>query len=308
MSHSASNRIAVSPRFELFFALAAVLDAALPMPADASAARWLVHARRKLDPGFRRRLGDLASPAIWHRLAILPGVAALDGETQGVIDALADLPPLAFAELTDDSEALQSAAIDTLRRFDRLAFAAFWRSAAPRFTAAAQIRSLDRDADAQADETIYFSSIFVPPDYAAMFASPTGSRIAVRFLDAAERADLAARTLTAEFPATRPQPRAAADPALIFRALGDATRYAIARLIAQDVLTGADLARRLGVSGPTLTHHIRQLREAGLVQEERRGNRILLRLDRRTIDALSAAAAADLFAGQPVAIRRSRKG
>lgn len=291
------SRTVVSPRFELFFALAAVLDPAAPTPPDGFVARWLAQARRKLDPGFRRHL-ELAPPVIWRRLSILPGAAALEGGTHEVIDALAGLPADAFANLAADPPALQSAAIDMLRRFDRLAFAAFWRGAAPGFTAIAQSLSPDRAVEPEADETIYFPSMFASTGHTAMLGSATGHKIAVRFLSAAERPDL---------PAPPPQMRAVADPAAIFRALGDATRYAIARLIAQEALSSAELARRLGVSGPTLTHHLRQLRDARLVQEERRGNSILLRLDRRTIDAISQMAAAELFGAQPVAIRRSRR-
>jgi DNA-binding transcriptional ArsR family regulator len=97
------------------------------------------------------------------------------------------------------------------------------------------------------------------------------------------------------------------DPEAVFRALGDATRYVIARLIAREPLTGAELARRLGVSGPTLTHHLKELRRARLVIEARRGNSILLSLDRSAIATFSAAALDSLFAAAPVAIRRSRR-
>ena len=294
-------RIAVSPRFELFFALAAVLGADLPTPPDDLAARWLVQARRKLEPGFRRRLGELAAPAIWHRLSLLPAAAALDGETRDVIDALADLAPDAFTGLAGDPQALQSAATDTLRRFDRLAFAAFWRSAAPRFTALAQSRWPDRAAELESDATICFPSMFAPAGHTAMLVSPAGDEIVARFLSAAEHFDLPVRAATA------PRPRAVADPAAIFRALGDTTRYAIARLIAREALTSADLARRLGVSGPTLTHHLKALRQARLVIEERRGNSILLRLDRRVIETLAAASLAAFYGSdRAVPIRRSR--
>jgi DNA-binding transcriptional ArsR family regulator len=80
------------------------------------------------------------------------------------------------------------------------------------------------------------------------------------------------------------------DVAPVFRALGDATRYAIAVLLARDPLTGAELARRLNVTTPTITHHLQQLRQAGLLTEERRGNSVVSRLDRDAVAAISEGA------------------
>jgi len=94
----------------------------------------------------------------------------------------------------------------------------------------------------------------------------------------------------------------------VFQVLGDATRFAIASLIAREAMTSAALARRLGVATPTLTHHLHQLRAAGLVLEERRGTSILLSLDRRGIAGLSDAAMLHFFgAGPQGVLRRSRR-
>lgn len=299
-------RLLVSPRFELFLALAEILRP------GAEDALWISQARRKLDQATRRRMGDLAlTPTIWRALAAVPETAALDGDTDAVIAALGDLPIEDFARrcrgalprdalpdcrrdpavdrlaarLDTDPAGLQQAATDALRRFDRLVFAAFWRRAQPDLEQAVLKGVVSPVAGVEA---IVFPSLF-------------GEQ---RF----QFGEILVLTVPAER-LTQPQLSAGSgqDPALVFRALGDATRYAIARLIAREVLTGAELARRLGVSGPTLTHHLKQLRQAHLVIEERRGNSILLRLDRRAIDALSTIAAADLFGGQPVAIRRSRR-
>jgi DNA-binding transcriptional ArsR family regulator len=297
-------RIIVSPRFELFFALAAVLDPAFPNPSDEATARWLTQARRKLDQGFRRRLGALAVPAIWRQLAWLPGAAALDGDTGAAIDAVAQLGSTAFAALTEDAERFQAAAVDVLRRFDRLAFAAFWRMAEPGFIAVAQTTRTAHEDRKEAGETICFPSAFAPEGYGATFESPKGRKTALRFFSVQDPQHAIRRGAPA-VPARAP---ATADPATVFHALGDATRYAIAGLLAREALTSAELARRLGVSPPTLAHHLRALRQARLVIEERRGNSILLRLDRRTLEGLSAAVVAALCdRAQPVAIRRSRR-
>lgn len=59
----------------------------------------------------------------------------------------------------------------------------------------------------------------------------------------------------------------------IFKALGDSTRLGIFRLIAaQDAeLCVCDITSRFDVSQPTISHHLRVLRDAGLVTVARRG-------------------------------------
>lgn len=293
----------VSPRFELFLALAEVLGP------GAEGALWLNQARRKLDQATRRRMGDLAlSSDIWLALAGVPGTAALDGDTDAVTAALADLPADDFARrcraaladrrpdaalerliarLDSDPAGLQQAVIDALRRFDRLVFAALWRRVQP---------DLEQAACHAANAVVAGVDAIVLPSLFGEHRFQFGSTLVLT---------VPMDRLTAQRPHAAPSTDH--DAELVFRALGDATRYAIARLIAHEALTGADLARRLGVSGPTLTHHLKQLRRARLVTEERRGNSIVLRLDRSVIERLSATALESLFSGEPVAIRRSRR-
>ena len=58
-----------------------------------------------------------------------------------------------------------------------------------------------------------------------------------------------------------------------FRALGDPTRLEIFRLLAaQDApVCACDVVDRHGLSQPTISHHLRILREAGLVTVSKRG-------------------------------------
>jgi ArsR family transcriptional regulator len=58
-----------------------------------------------------------------------------------------------------------------------------------------------------------------------------------------------------------------------FRALGDPTRLEIFRLLtAQDApVCACDVVDRFGLSQPTISHHLRILREAGLVTVSKRG-------------------------------------
>ena len=50
------------------------------------------------------------------------------------------------------------------------------------------------------------------------------------------------------------------------KALSDPTRLRILHYLAQEPLTPAHLARRLRLRAPTVTHHLKTLRLAGLVQ------------------------------------------
>ena len=59
----------------------------------------------------------------------------------------------------------------------------------------------------------------------------------------------------------------------VFRALGDPTRLDVYRLIAAqpNPLCVCDIVARFDVSQPTISHHLKILREAGLVTVSRRG-------------------------------------
>lgn len=64
----------------------------------------------------------------------------------------------------------------------------------------------------------------------------------------------------------------AAAIAPMFKALGDPVRLRLMSMIAAtDEACVCDLADAFEVSGPTISHHLRVLREAGLVDNERRG-------------------------------------
>jgi DNA-binding transcriptional ArsR family regulator len=85
------------------------------------------------------------------------------------------------------------------------------------------------------------------------------------------------------------------EPAAVFRALGDTTRYAIASILARTPTSTAELARRLRVSKPTITHHIQTLRAAGLIDKVAEGGSVKLSLNPEIIRQLSAASMGDLF-------------
>jgi DNA-binding transcriptional ArsR family regulator len=61
------------------------------------------------------------------------------------------------------------------------------------------------------------------------------------------------------------------DPWLVCRAIGDPSRAAILRLVAERPRSATELMGELGLSKATMSHHIFQLREAGLILERRIG-------------------------------------
>lgn len=67
----------------------------------------------------------------------------------------------------------------------------------------------------------------------------------------------------------RPLEPPLAAEAQLFKALGDMQRLAILRLIAGDGLSVGELTARLPLNQPTVSHHLRLLREVGLVRSQR---------------------------------------
>src|ERR671939_451572 len=89
-------------------------------------------------------------------------------------------------------------------------------------------------------------------------------------------------------PGTPPLPEQARDElAARFKALADPTRVAIVnRLAAADEVCVCDLTASFELSQPTVSHHLRILREAGLVESSRRRTRAYYRLVSEAVDAL----------------------
>lgn len=71
-------------------------------------------------------------------------------------------------------------------------------------------------------------------------------------------------------------------------ALADPTRRRLFELVADRPRAVGQLAEQLPVSRPAVSQHLRVLRQAGLVQEERVGARHVYRLDSAGLDILRA--------------------
>lgn len=71
-------------------------------------------------------------------------------------------------------------------------------------------------------------------------------------------------------------------------ALGDPTRRAVFELLGGGPLAVGDLARRLPVSRPAVSQHLRALKDAGLVCDRAVGTRRLYRVDADGVSAVRA--------------------
>jgi len=74
-----------------------------------------------------------------------------------------------------------------------------------------------------------------------------------------------------------------------YKAMGDTTRIRILAILANGPLHGQALAGKLGVTPPTITHHMAKLREAALVYERRDKNTIYFYLHEANVKRLSQA-------------------
>jgi DNA-binding transcriptional ArsR family regulator len=64
----------------------------------------------------------------------------------------------------------------------------------------------------------------------------------------------------------------------VFKALADPTRRRVLQLLRQGPKSAGELAEHFPVSKPTMSAHFAVLREAGLVDSEKRGKAIIYRL------------------------------
>jgi ArsR family transcriptional regulator len=78
----------------------------------------------------------------------------------------------------------------------------------------------------------------------------------------------------------------------MFKALSDPTRVAIVNRLAAAECCVCDLNAAFELSQPTISHHLKVLREAGLVDSTRRGTWAYYRLVPEALDALRGALAA----------------
>ncbi len=77
--------------------------------------------------------------------------------------------------------------------------------------------------------------------------------------------------------------------ARVFKALGDETRLAIVTMLARAGCAQCvcEIEPRFNLSQPTISHHLKVLRDAELVSTERRGTWVYYSLRRETLDLVT---------------------
>jgi ArsR family transcriptional regulator, arsenate/arsenite/antimonite-responsive transcriptional repressor len=74
----------------------------------------------------------------------------------------------------------------------------------------------------------------------------------------------------------------------LFRALGDPARVRIVNLLARSTeVCGCELNDALGLSQPTISHHLKKLHDAGLLEREQRGKWAYYSLKRDAVARLA---------------------
>lgn len=74
----------------------------------------------------------------------------------------------------------------------------------------------------------------------------------------------------------------------VYRALADPTRRRILAILRRDDMAAGDLAAQFDLAWPTISGHLRVLREADLVQADRRGTTIVYHLNLSVLEEAMA--------------------
>ncbi|MBE2231594.1 MAG: winged helix-turn-helix transcriptional regulator [Chitinophagaceae bacterium] len=71
-----------------------------------------------------------------------------------------------------------------------------------------------------------------------------------------------------------------------FKALNDPTRREILELLQQRDMTAGEIVEHFSLSGPSISHHLDLLKQAGLVSAEKQGQYILYSLNTTVVDEI----------------------
>lgn len=72
-----------------------------------------------------------------------------------------------------------------------------------------------------------------------------------------------------------------------FRALADPTRRDILDLLRRGAMTAGEIGSHFAMTGATVSHHLAVLRQAGLVQDDKRGKYIYYDLNLSVLDEIT---------------------
>lgn len=86
------------------------------------------------------------------------------------------------------------------------------------------------------------------------------------------------------------------------KALADETRQKIMALCCCEMISVNDIVAKLNVSQPTVSHHLKVLKNAGLVKSERQGKEILYTLNQERLVEGCCQVAENFAPGQEITI------
>lgn len=77
-----------------------------------------------------------------------------------------------------------------------------------------------------------------------------------------------------------------------WKAMADPTRRQMLTLLRQGDLTAGELAEQFDISKATISHHLKELREAGLITQRKQGMHVICSLNTSVLEDLMAFIAA----------------
>jgi DNA-binding transcriptional ArsR family regulator len=86
------------------------------------------------------------------------------------------------------------------------------------------------------------------------------------------------------------------------KALADETRQKIMALCCCEMVSVNDIVSKLDVAQPTVSHHLKVLKNAGLVKSERRGKQVLYTIDQEKLVEGCCQVAEDFAPNQQITI------
>lgn len=233
--------------------------------------------------------------------------------------------PLAFERLVSKPAAYRDEMVAVLEAFWKAGFSDSWTRLEPQmrkssrtmrhqlareqFGNFAGARNLPVTMDHDAVITIRGGARVPLQSVAAIYLIPSAfntSKLWASYSDSHQRKRFFIPLLDPEL---TPDTVAQVDPAAVFKALGDTTRYAMVSMLARNSMTSVELARAFNVSKPTISHHVQQLRAAGLLEEDQSENGTVLSLNRQILEKASTAAVREMFAqdGPDIVVKRTRR-
>ncbi|MBN8688313.1 MAG: winged helix-turn-helix transcriptional regulator [Chitinophagales bacterium] len=72
----------------------------------------------------------------------------------------------------------------------------------------------------------------------------------------------------------------------VFKALNDPTRREILELLQRRDMTAGEIVDQFNISGPSISHHLDLLKQAGLVTAEKQGQYIFYSLNTTVVDEI----------------------